>query len=149
MPRRGGVGYDLETLQPRYHSFGLPHKAFDCAALGCSAGGAALNRADDAATQQLLAVRGGWQTARRSTSSQAVRTEADRLHAVAPRRWPGRQRGTAIRQTFYSEGQRLLLAARQDLMPRFQAATAPEGVVIAFHGRSRARGAGSRDAGRP
>jgi DNA mismatch repair protein MutS2 len=139
------VDFDLETLQPRYQLlYGLPgrSKAFTIAQqLGLPA--QVIARAEQEAgltqlrSEQLLArLEAERQTMETQHQQlQTVRTEADRLHAVAQQTLA---QATAeeqrIRQTFYSEGQLLLKAARQDLDAMLAAVRqqAPEGVVIAF-----------------
>jgi len=139
------VDFDLETLQPRYQLlYGLPgrSKAFTIAQqLGLPV--QVIARAEQEAgltqlrSEQLLtrleAERQTLETQRQQL--QAERTEVDRLHAAAQHTLA---QATAeeqrIRQTFYSEGQMLLKAARQDLDATLAAVRqqAPEGAVIAF-----------------
>ncbi len=139
------VDFDLETLQPRYQLlYGLPgrSKAFTIAQqLGLPV--QVIARAEQEAgltqlrSEQLLArleaERQTLETQRQQL--QAERVEVGRLHAAAQQTLA---QATAeeqrIRQTFYSEGQMLLKAARQDLDATLAAVRqqAPEGTVIAF-----------------
>jgi DNA mismatch repair protein MutS2 len=139
------VDFDLETLQPRYQLlYGLPgrSKAFTIAQqLGLPA--QVIARAEQEAgltqlrSEQLLArleaERQSLETQRQQL--QAERTEVDRLHAAAQYTLAqAAAEEQRIRQTFYSEGQMLLKAARQDLDATLAAVRqqAPEGTVIAF-----------------
>ena len=139
------VDFDLETLQPRYQLlYGLPgrSKAFTIAQkLGLPA--QVIARAEQEAgltqlrSEQLLArlevERQTLETQRQQL--QAERTEVDRLHTAAQHTLA---QATAeeqrIRHTFYSEGQMLLKAARQDLDATLAAVRqqAPAGTIIAF-----------------